>query len=306
MANRRELVKRRKSVRNIRKITRTMQLIATARFQHAMNQATATKPYASTLANMVAAASRSATQLDQPLLKTNESGSAALLVLTSNRGFCGGYNGNILRLAMETLQEKRAADMDVNLNVVGKKGIAYLRFLGETIDMKDDSVEEQPRFAQVSAIADDLMAAYREEKIATLDVCYMQFISAGIQKPAMMRLLPISGIKQATGDSDDGDSDNAGTENAPQSGEANTTIDFSPEPAELLDELLPASVRMRLFQCFTEAAASEQVARMVAMKAATDAAGDMIRLLTQKYNRARQTAITMELLDIIGGVAAIS
>ena len=143
----------------------------------------------------------------------------------------------------------------------------------------------------------DVVAAYRDGKISSLNVCYMQFISAGVQRPAIMQLLPIAGI----GGDEEGESET--TEPQPT---AETKIDFSPEPAELLNELLPASVRMRLFQCFTEAAASEQVARMVAMKAATDAAGDMIRVLTQQYNRARQTAITMELLDIIGGVAAIS
>ncbi len=297
MANRRELVKRRKSVRNIRKITRTMQLIATARFQHAMNRATATKPYASTMGKMVAAAAKSAEKVDNPLLKTNESGADALLVITSNRGFCGGLNGNVLRLAMDTLQEKRDAGETVNLNVVGKKGIAYLRFLGEEMAMQEDGIDEQPGFAQVSSIADTMMNAYRDGDISSLNVCYMQFISAGVQKPAIMQLLPIAGI----GGDEEGESETT----EPQS-TAETKIDFSPKPAELLNELLPASVRMRLFQCFTEAAASEQVARMVAMKAATDAAGDMIRVLTQQYNRARQTAITMELLDIIGGVAAIS
>ncbi|GJM24752.1 MAG: ATP synthase gamma chain [Phycisphaerae bacterium] len=294
MANRRELVKRRKSVRNIRKITRTMQLIATARFQAATNRATATKPYASTMGKMVAAAAKSAGNVDNPLLQTNESGKDALLVLTSNRGFCGGLNGNVLRLAMNTMDEKRAADEEVSLNVVGKKGIAYLRFLGEAMDMQEDSIEEQPGFEQVSGIADTMMNAYREGEINSLNVCYMQFISAGVQKPALMQLLPIAGVGGDDDESTEGEST------------AETKIDFSPEPAELLNELLPASVRMRLFQCFTEAAASEQVARMVAMKAATDAAGDMIRVLTQQYNRARQTAITMELLDIIGGAAAIS
>ncbi|NOX57843.1 MAG: ATP synthase F1 subunit gamma [Planctomycetes bacterium] len=298
MANRRDLVKRRKSVRNIRKITRTMQLIATARFQAAMSRAIATKPYASTMGNMVAAAAQSATNLDQPLLKVNDSGQTAILVLTSNRGFCGGYNGNVLRLAMETVAGKKSDGIDVSLNAVGKKGIAYLRFLGEEMDMQDGSIEEQPRFEQVSGIADSMMEAYREKRIASLHVCYMQFISTGVQKPVITQLLPIAGLDGAEDDAEsNGEAPKPGT---------GTKIDFSPEPAELLDELLPASVRMRLFQCFTDAAASEQVARMIAMKAATDAAGDMIKLLTQKYNRARQTAITMELLDIIGGAAAIS
>src|SRR5436309_1761840 len=176
MANRRVLVKRRKSVRNIRKITRTMQLIATARFQAAFNRAVATRPYTEKLAELVADLSRAAGDVDHPLLKTNEGvDRAALVVLTSDRGLAGGYNASVLRTATAHL-----------------------------------------------------------------------------------------------------------------------------------DELPPATVRVRLFQAFNDAAVSEQVARMVAMKAATDAAQDMIKALTREYNRARQTQITMELLDIVGGANALS
>ena len=296
MANRRQLVIRRASVRNIRKITRTMQLIATARFRQAMSRAIATKPYAQKLADMVGFASRSvAGKVDHPLLRTNNVKHSALIVITSNRGLCGGYNGSILRAAVADLRKIRDADGTVALHAIGKKGINYLRFLGEEMASQITTIGDRPRFEDVVALADQMIDAFGRGDVASVKVCYTQFVSAGVQRPTVMQLLPIS-----AGDADDADGQ-------PEAADGEGAMyDFSPEPATLLGELLPAAVRMRLFQCFTEAAASEQVARMVAMKAATDSAEDMIKTLTQQYNRARQTAITMELLDIIGGVAAIS
>ncbi|MCB9851152.1 MAG: ATP synthase F1 subunit gamma [Phycisphaerales bacterium] len=294
MANRRQLVKRRASVRNIRKITRTMQLIATARFQKSLSRATATKPYANKLADMVAAASRKTGESKQPLLEEGDAKRSALIVLTSNRGLCGGFNGNVLRTAMAALKERRAAsDEALDLHVYGKKGINYFRFLGEEMAVSFAGIADQPTFEQVAAVADKLMDAFKKGELRTVDVCYMQFVSTGVQRPAITRLLPLAKVEPAASGDD-------------AASARDVAYDYVPSAEDLLKELLPATVRMRLFQCFNDSAVSEQVARMVAMKAATDAAGDMIRLLTQQYNRARQTAITMELLDIIGGVAAIS
>ncbi|HRX85309.1 MAG TPA: ATP synthase F1 subunit gamma [Phycisphaerae bacterium] len=295
MANRRQLVRRRRSVRNIRKITRTMQLISTARFQKALNRATATKPYARKLADMVTAASRAVQDVRQPLLETPDVNKSALIIITSNRGLCGGYNANVLRTAMAVTRERREAGESVELHAYGKKGVNYLRFMDEPLTVASSAIGDQPRFEQVAAVADSLMTAFAKGALRSVDVCYMRFISAGVQRPTVMRLLPLTNVE------DEGEAAAAAAE--PQ---RDIVFDYLPGPKELLEELLPATVRMRLFQCFNDAAVSEQVARMVAMKAATDAAGDMIRILTQQYNRARQTAITMELLDIIGGVAAIS
>jgi len=293
MANRRQLVKRRATVRNIRKITRTMQLIATARFQKALTRAQATRPYARTLAEMVESVSRSLDSHDDPLLDTVEHDHGAMIVITSNRGLCGGYNGHVLRTAISVLGERRQAGETVDVHAVGKKGVAYLSFVGQALASRTVDIDDRPRFKQVAPIANAMMEAYKDKKLATVDVCYMRFISSGSQRPEVMRLLPIS--VEGTGQDDS---------NPPDAG-LGTAYDFYPAPDKILKELLPATVRMRLFQCFTDAAVSEQIARMVAMKAATDSAGDMIKMLTRQYNRARQTSITMELLDIIGGVAAL-
>ncbi len=297
MANRRVLVKRRKSVRNIRKITRTMQLIATARFQAAFNRAVASKPYSDKLAELVADLSRAAGSTDHPLMATHDDvPRSALVVITSNRGLCGGYNANVLRTAIEHLGAEKQGGREADVTMIGKKGRNYFRFLKRPTASERIDLGDNPRFDDVEPIANELIERFEKGEVAAVHVAYMQFVSTSRQMPALIQLLPLAG---AAGD-EAGEGDEAAQQVAQQ-----VEYEYSPEPQALLDELLPASVRMRLFQCFTDAVVSEQVARMVAMKAATDAASDMIKTLTRQYNRARQTAITMELLDIIGGAAAI-
>jgi F-type H+-transporting ATPase subunit gamma len=296
VANRRVLVKRRKSVRSIRKITRTMQLIATARFQAAFNRAVATRPYADKLAELVADISRAAAGIDHPLLATHdEVPRSALVVLTSQRGLAGGYNANVLRAAIGHLEGQEKRSIETAVQMIGKKGIAFFRFLRRPMAEQRTDLADVPRFDQVEPIANDLMARFTRGEIASAYVAYMRFYSAGQQKPEVVQLLPL--VQQAPPASEGEAGKPAGKQ---------VEYEFSPGPKELLDELLPAVVRMRLFQAFTDAAVSEQIARMVAMKAATDAAGDMIKSLTREYNRARQTQITMELLDIVGGANALS
>ncbi|HKH44810.1 MAG TPA: ATP synthase F1 subunit gamma [Thermoanaerobaculia bacterium] len=290
MANRRVLVKRRKAVRNIRKITRTMQLIATARFQAAFNRAMATKPYTEKLAELVADLSRAAGSVSHPLLETNDAPRSALVVLTSNRGLAGGYNANVLRSAIEHLDRQQAAGVATDVHMVGKKGVSFFKFLRRPMGEQTTTISDKPRFDQVEPIANNLMDRFVRGEISSVHVAYMRFVSAGVQRPAVVQLLPLSTQTDAAG----------GVE--PRAVE----YEFSPDPKQLLDELLPAIVRVRLFQAFNDATVSEQVARMVAMKAATDAAADMIKALTREYNRARQTQITMELLDIVGGANALS
>ena len=295
MANRRVLVKRRKAVRNIRKITRTMQLIATARFQAAFNRAVATKPYTEKLAELVTDLSRAAGSVDHPLLKTHEDvPRSALVVITGDSGLAGGYHASVLRAAVSHLDQQRAQGIETDVHMVGKKGIGYFRFLRRAVVEPITGIGDKVRFDQVEPLANALMDRFIRGEIASVYVAYMRFLSAGVQRPTVVQILPLS--PQAAG---------AGDGSAAAAGRA-VEYEFSPDPRQLLDELLPATVRVRLFQAFTDAAVSEQVARMVAMKAATDAAADMIKSLTREYNRARQTQITMELLDIVGGANALS
>jgi F-type H+-transporting ATPase subunit gamma len=296
MANRRVLVKRRKSVRNIRKITRTMQLIATARFQAAFSRAVASRPYTEKLAELVADLSRAAGDVDHPLLKTHdEVKRSAVVVITADRGLAGGYNANVLRTAVSHLDQQTAQGNTSDVHMVGKKGISYFRFLRREVAEQTTGIGDKPRFDQVEPIANALIDRFVRGEIASVYVVYMKFFSAGQQRPVAVQLLPLKpeAPQKVTGE-------------APAAAKKSVEYEFSPDPRQLLDELLPATVRVRLFQAFNDAAVSEQVARMVAMKAATDAAGDMIKALTREYNRARQTQITMELLDIVSGANALS
>lgn len=299
MANRRVLVKRRKSIRNIRKITRTMQLIATARFQAAFNRAVASRPYTEKLAELVADLARAGDGLDHPLLKTkNPAAPAAVVVVTSSRGLAGGYNSSILRTAVGFLDERKGEDKPSEVSVYGTKGIAYFRFIRQPIAAATHEVSDPPRFEQVEPIANTLIERFLAGEISAVYVTYMRFFSAGKQRPETIQLLPLAPSIPAVPDA---------AHTTPGAARARAVdYEFRPEPGALLDDLLPAVARIRLFQAFLDAAVSEQIARMVAMKAATEASEDMIKTLTRQYNRARQTHITMELLDIVGGANALA
>ena len=289
MANRREIVKRRQAVKNIRKITRTMQLIATARYQLAYKRASATKPYSEKLAQMVGNLTRASAGLEHPLMATPENTDrSTLVVVTSSRGLCGGYNGNVLATAVGHLDAKAAEGVTSDVAVARKKGITFFDFVGREVGERLPDITDMPSFGEIEPLANRLMERFVAGEIGSAYVAYMAFESTARQAPALMQLLPLSF---------------EGEESA--AGGGAVEFEFSPAPEEILGELLPSSVRMRLYQAFTEAAVSEQVARMVAMKQATDAAEEKIKQLTREYNRARQTAITMELLDIVGGAAAL-
>ncbi len=293
MANRRVLVKRREAVRNIRKITRTMQLIATARFQAAHKRLVASTPFTDKLSQMVQNLSRASKGLDHPLMQQPAGDLPTdLWVITSNRGMCGAYNGNVLRTAADYIQELEQQGRSYNIRVVGKKGVGFMRFTGHDMDDAITDLGDIPRFEDVDPYATAILDRFLRGEINSAQVVYMKYFSAGKQGPVVEQLLPISHLAdiESTGGTD----------------ENKLQYEFSPEPKEILDELLPMTVRVQFFRYFNEAVVSEQMARQVAMRAATDAAEDTIKLLTQQYNRARQTAITMELLDIVGGANALA
>jgi len=293
MANRREIVKRRQAVRNIRKITRTMQLIATARYQGAYKRAAATKPYSEKLAQMVGNLTRASAGVEHPLMAAPErTDRSALMVVTSSRGLAGGYNGNVLHAAMDHLDVQAAEGIETDVTMVRQKGIDYFNFVGREMAEQIPDVADMPVFGEIEPLANRLMERFVDGEVGSVYVAYTHFYSSARQRPAILRLLPLSFEAEESGEG-------AETLHAVE-------FEFSPEPEQILGELLPSSVRMRLYQAFTEAAVSEQIARMVAMKQATDAAEDKIKLLTREYNRARQTAITMELLDIVGGASALA
>jgi F-type H+-transporting ATPase subunit gamma len=294
MANARALVKRLKSVRNIRKITRTMELIATARFKKAMDRATEAAAYTKKISEIVADLSQVDLEFSHPLLEQrDEPKKVNLLVLTSNRGLCGGYNGGVLRQAVPRLKELREdEEVTLELEVAGKRGIAFLKFQGYEFERSYTHFEDQPKFSEIEPIAQRYIDGFINGTIDRVDVAYTKFESAGRQIAVLERLLPIGELV---------------TDEETDSTRTSTNIDyeFLPSAQEILEEIVPAAFKARLFKCFLDAAVSEQIARMVAMKGATENAGEMIRDLSQQYNRARQSQITSELSEIIGGAAAL-
>lgn len=292
MANIRELDKRRKSVRNIRKITRTMELIATARFKKAMDRAAAANDYTEKITQIVRDLASAGLEVSHPLLAERaEVKTATVLMLTSNRGLCGGYNGSVIRSAMIRREELKAEADDTQFEISGKRGINAMKFRQVKIDESYTHFEDQPAFEAVAIIADRLMEEFTAGKIDRLDVVYTRFISSSKQIAAVETLLPLSAPQ-----GDDLAQNKAATSN---------DYEFLPSAESILEEVVPASFRVKLFKCFLDAAVSEQIARMIAMKSATENAGEIIKQLSMTFNRARQSKITQEIMEIIGGVEAL-
>ena len=294
MAKARAIIKRLKAVRNIRKITRTMELVSTARFKKAMDRATQASAYTRKISEIVADLSatmaQSGSELSHPLLKAHaEEKTVVLLTLTSNRGLCGGYNSGVLRQAQQRMRTLKEADVTLKVEVSGKRGINFFKFQKLAVAATYTHFEDKPTFEQVDLLATRLIDAYIAGEIDRLDVAYVKFESMARQRAVVETLLPISQLGAQ----------------APTANSRNVEYEFLPSPEEILEEIVPAAFKARLFKCFLDAAVSEQISRMVAMKSATENADDMIRAIRMEYNRARQSQITSERSEISGGAAAL-
>ena len=290
MAKARAIVKRLKAVKNIRKITKTIELIATARFKKAMDRATEAAAYTKKISEIVADLSATNLTFTHPLLKAHETQTnGILLILTSNRGLCGGYNGAVLRPALARQKELKGS-LNLSVECSGRRGLAFLKYQQIDVTEQFTNFEDKPSFDEVEAIANRYIELYCSGKLDRLDIVYTKFESASRQRPVVETLLPIGSLGGATGST---------------STEKKIDYEFLPSAGEILEEIVPAAFKARLFKCFLDAAVSEQIARRVAMKAATENAGDMIKSLSMQYNRARQSQITSELSEIIGGAAAL-
>jgi len=299
MAKTREIKKRIKAVGNIRRITKTMQMIATAKFSAAQGRVTASKPYTETIFQLVTDLANTLEDVSHPLLSgPGEKAEAApelTLILTSDRGLCGPYNGAVLRTAMHLFRSTPSARAG-QIELVGKKGVGALKFNRIPVARHHTQFGDKPSYEAVEALAQDYINRFTIGEIRLVRVVYTKFLSAGRQTPMVLQLLPFEApqaIKPAAEVSE------AAT------GGVNQIYEFSPDAESLMGDLLPAAIKAVLFQVFQDAVVSEHVARMIAMKAATDNAGKMSKRLTRTYNRARQAQITTELTEIISGAAAL-
>jgi F-type H+-transporting ATPase subunit gamma len=293
MAKARRILKRVKAVRNIRTVTRTMEMVASARFRKAHDGAVATRPYTDHLTDLVGdlLARSGEGVLHHPLLEEPARVTCdVLMVLTSNTGLCGPYNALVLATARERLKQLQAAGGQVSVQVAGKRGVQHFHYLRIKVDKAYLDSKHAPSYEQVAEMADAFMEDFLAGRIGGLEVAYTQYFRSGQQSPAVAQLLPLSQI-----------------EPPPRpDGRRAAEYEFLPSPRELLDCLLPAVVRLRLYQCFLDAAVTEQVSRIRAMRAATENADEMIHDLTVLYNRTRQAQITTELAEIIGGAAGVA
>jgi F-type H+-transporting ATPase subunit gamma len=297
MAKARALDKRRKSVRNIRKITRTMELIATARFKKAMDRATAATAYTNRITQLVKDLASAGLEVSHPLLETREiQDSATMLVLTANRGLCGGYNGSVVRATQVRWKELQSEFRTSRFEVSGKRGIAAFRYRGLRADEEFTHFEDKPTFEEVEVVANRYLSDYVAGRLDRLDVAYTRFETMSRQSAVVETLLPLGSLA-----SEDEESPSDGGRGR----KTEAMYEFVPSAGSILQEVVPTSFKVKLFKCFLDAAVSEQIARMVAMKSATENAGELIRQLSMNYNRARQSQITGEILEIIGGAEAL-
>lgn len=297
MAKAKAFDKRRKAIRNIRKITRTMELIATARFKKAMDRAQAATSYTSRMTKLVHDLTQAGLEVKHPLLEPREATKkATLLVLTSNRGLCGGYNGAVIRLAVDRAGELRETMAESRIEMSGKRGIAAFKFRGIEVAQTYTQFEDKPTFEQVEVLANRYLEEFVSGALDRLDVAYTKYISPSKQTAVVETLLPLGSLELPEVKAKPGVETKAGE----------AMYEFYPSAESILEEVVPMSFKIKLFKVFLDAAVSEQIARRVAMKSATENADAMIKELTISYNRARQGQITGELLEIMGGVEALA
>jgi F-type H+-transporting ATPase subunit gamma len=215
---------------------------------------------------------------------------------------CGGYNGSLVRVAAQRRSEIQEQADAGQTSVSGKRGISAFRYAGIPIEKTYTEFDDQPSFDAVAKIADELIYRFVSGQVDRVDVAYTRFISSSKQVPVVETLLPFAGLGVSSSDAVGSSTE---TQSSGQENKVRDDYEFLPDASAILQEVVPASFRARLFKCFLDAAVSEQIARMVAMKSATENAGDIIKGLSRTYNRARQSKITQEIMEIIGGVEAL-
>jgi len=293
MAQLRQIKKRMVAVRTIQRITKTMQMIATAKFTAAMARAKASRPYVNRVREMVGEVAAAAGDVSHPLIDGTgkSSGKDLVLVIASDRGLCGAYNGHVLRTAMSQVKRVGAEKRELVLETSGKKAVGFFKFARVPVAARH-AFGDRPKLEEVEMLADRLLEDFLTGRVDSVSVVSMKFISNSRQNPEVMQLLPMTLPTSA--------------HDAAKSAGGEALYEFSPSSSELLDDLLPRCVKVSLYQAFMDAIVSENVMRMVAMKAASDNAGSLGRTLRRSYNRARQARITTELTEIVSGAAALA
>ncbi len=290
MAVGKELKRRIKSVKSTKKITKAMELVAASKMRRAISSTLASRPYASYSWDVLQNLAAIKTETSHPLLEIREPKRVLVVLITSNRGLCGAYNAQIIRETMKFIKDAKDNGQELSFVTVGKRGDAMLRRLGQNIIATFADLPDTIGLANVVPIANMVTDMFKQKEVDRVYVAFTDFVSALSQKPNLRRLLPIE---------------------MPEEGQVGAEVPvgeylFEPNYEKLMPLLVEKLARMQLFQMLLESRASEESSRMIAMKNATDAAGEMINDLTLEFNKARQASITQEISEISAGMASVS
>ena len=295
MAKGRELKGRIRSVQNIRKTTKTMELVATSKLKRAQDRVVAARPYAEALRQVIADLITPDLAHQFPLLRRPVPPSkggprrAVVILLTSNRGLAGGFNSNLIKEARRRVESLESEGYEVDLYGVGKKGIGFFKYLGRRMTLERTDIGDRPTSDHAGEVVQPLIEAYEAGELASVDLVYARFVSALQTPPTTARILPV---------------ETAGQLDSRAAGQTKNYI-LAPNAEAILERLLPLYVRNAVYRGLVETAAAEHGARRTAMKNATDNAGDILDLLKRTYNRQRQAQITQEIAEIVGGAVAL-
>jgi F-type H+-transporting ATPase subunit gamma len=285
MAKGRELKGRIKSVENTRKITRTMEMVATSKMKRAQDRVVAARPFANSLTEVIANLYTPELAESFPLMRQPVSiKKAAVILLTSNRGLAGAFNANLLKEARALLARLKEQNVEPELHVIGKKGLGYFRYVGREVASSRIDVTDRPTAENAAEIVDELIQRFASTEIDAVYVVYAKFQSALSTPPSTQMILPVT---------------------PPERKGPQPDYILLPSAEVILTQLLPSYVRNSVYRALVETAAGEQGARRTAMKNATDNAGEMLNVLRRTFNRARQAQITQEIAEIVGGSAAL-
>ncbi|MBW4558331.1 MAG: F0F1 ATP synthase subunit gamma [Trichormus sp. ATA11-4-KO1] len=315
MANLKAIRDRIQSVKNTKKITEAMRLVAAARVRRAQEQVTATRPFADRLAQVLYGLQTRLRfeDVDLPLLKKREVKTVGLLVISGDRGLCGGYNTNVIRRAENRAKELQAEGVAYKYVLVGRKAIQYFQRRNQPIDGTYTGLEQIPTAAEATEIADQLLSLFLSESVDRIELIYTRFVSLVSSRPVVQTLLPLDpqGLEAADDEifrltTRGGQFEVERQKVTSQVRPLPRDMIFEQDPVQILDSLLPLYLSNQLLRALQESAASELAARMTAMNNASDNAGELIKTLSLSYNKARQAAITQELLEVVGGAEALT
>ncbi len=308
MAKPRELRRRIKSVQNTRKITKTMELVATSKLKRAQDRVVAARPYAAALAEVIGDLYSPELAERFPLLRQpgapGVSHRVALILITANRGLCGAFNANLIREARRRIDELEGEGATVALHIVGKKGITFFKFAKRPIASQRTDIGDKPTAAQAAELVGPLMAQFSAGALDAVEVVFAQFRSAVSTPPTVLRILPVT-PPRAGPDPGRKPGVPGGPGLAPGVSGPSANYILKPSAEAILEQLLPLYVRNQVYRALVETAAAFLGAQRTAMKNATDNAGEIIELLQRTYNRARQAQITQEIAEIVGGAEAL-